>query len=258
MPVRLTAPHFIGLNGFYTERHTIGLIRAGSVTADPLEAPERIAVGAGWRFARAGAEISYRSVRVEGQGVVAILSDGPEPEVIQGRFSSPRVVAGGPITDDVMKCQLKPLDRDSYTAVIGGVDTGVAIPFTDEQWAQLESLYAAGVCDYSVPGVGQQGTVAWRDYSDRPAVQYSGTFTPPEEPEPPYPTCEPTGQYCFDDVPLFGSMAEALLAQIYDAIANGTGLPPIEPGSLEDQCEPFSGSDYCLSDIPGVGSLFGG
>ena len=91
LPVRLTAPHFIGLNGFYTERHTIGLIRAGSVTADPLEAPDRIAVGAGWRFARAGAEISYCIVRTDPDGGVVILSDGPEPEVIKGRLAEGRL-----------------------------------------------------------------------------------------------------------------------------------------------------------------------
>jgi hypothetical protein len=143
------------------------------------------------------------------------------PELIQGRYTTPRQVAGGPITDDVMKCQLKPLDRASYTAVVGGVDTGVAIPFTDEQWAQLEALFAEGVCDYAVPGVGQQDTIAWRDYSAAPGVQYSGTFTPPPAPESPYPTCEPTGEYCLDDIPVFGEMIEDLLDEIYGTATGG-------------------------------------
>jgi hypothetical protein len=91
LPVKLTMPHFIGLNGFYTERHTIGLIRAGSVTADPLDVPDGPIVGQAWRFARDDGEICYRIVRAEADGRVVILSDGPEPEVIQGRFAEGRL-----------------------------------------------------------------------------------------------------------------------------------------------------------------------
>lgn len=91
LPVRLTAPHFIGLNGFYTERHTVGLIRAGSVMAEPIDVPERATVGAAWRYARDGAEVCYRIVRAEADGRVVILSDGPEPEVIKGRMVDGRL-----------------------------------------------------------------------------------------------------------------------------------------------------------------------
>lgn len=80
------------------------------------------------------------------------------PELIQMRFSTPRQVAGGPITDDVMKCQLKPLNRADDYGPLG------ALTFTDGQWVQLQALFAEGVCDYSVPGVHQQGTIPWRDY----------------------------------------------------------------------------------------------
>ena len=38
--------------------------------------------------------------------------------------------AGGPLTDDVMKCQLKPLRRDDYP-----------VTFTDAQWAQLQQAF---------------------------------------------------------------------------------------------------------------------
>jgi hypothetical protein len=64
--------------------------------------------------------------------------------------SEPRLVAGAPLTNDVMKCQLKPVNFSDY-----------AVPFTDAQKARMKQIFAAGVCDFSKPGVGQvpiQGT----------------------------------------------------------------------------------------------------
>jgi Tannase-like family of unknown function (DUF6351) len=59
--------------------------------------------------------------------------------------ASPRFVAGGPITADVIKCQLKPVSRGDYTRAI-----------TPEQQSRLEAVFAQGVCDWSRPGVEQQ------------------------------------------------------------------------------------------------------
>ena len=50
-------------------------------------------------------------------------------------FSSPRAVAGEPSTADVAKCRLKPFSRKD--------DYGV-VPFTEEQWQQLEQTFASG------------------------------------------------------------------------------------------------------------------
>jgi len=69
-----------------------------------------------------------------------------------------RMVAGGPNTNDVFKCQLKPLDRGSYN-----------VAFTDAQWARLQQTFPAGVCDFSKPGVGQQPpTAPWLTFSAGP------------------------------------------------------------------------------------------
>ena len=57
----------------------------------------------------------------------------------------PRVVAGSPITDDVIKCQLKPIDDADYLPAV----------FTGAEKVRLASLFNAGVCDYSKPGVAQ-------------------------------------------------------------------------------------------------------
>jgi hypothetical protein len=59
---------------------------------------------------------------------------------------SPRQVAGGPRSEDVLKCQLKPLNQADYTGV----------SFTAGQWSRLQTLFATGVCDWSKPGVQQQ------------------------------------------------------------------------------------------------------
>lgn len=58
--------------------------------------------------------------------------------------AGPRMVAGGPLTNDVLKCRLKPLDRVDYE-----------VEFTGEEWSRLQSIFPTGVCDWSQPGVGQ-------------------------------------------------------------------------------------------------------
>ena len=65
--------------------------------------------------------------------------------------TDPRLAAGAPMTDDVFKCQLKPVDAKDYK-----------VAPTADQIAALQKIFPAGVCDYTKPGVGQ-GTklVTW-------------------------------------------------------------------------------------------------
>ena len=63
---------------------------------------------------------------------------------IYPRFSTPHIVAGGPLTNDILKCQLKPVTMSDYT-----------VAFTSAQVAQLNTIFATGVCDWSKPGVNQ-------------------------------------------------------------------------------------------------------
>lgn len=65
-------------------------------------------------------------------------------------YESPRIVSGGPATEDVFKCQLKAVDFASsdYNGVT----------FTAGQQARLRAVFTDGVCDWSKPGVGQ---TAW-------------------------------------------------------------------------------------------------
>ena len=55
-----------------------------------------------------------------------------------------RLAAGGPATDDVFKCQLKPVDPADYKKRPN-----------KEQLAKLRQIFPDGVCDYRKPGVGQ-------------------------------------------------------------------------------------------------------
>jgi hypothetical protein len=49
------------------------------------------------------------------------------------------------LANDVLKCQLRPIDSSLYK-----------VRFTAAETAQLKALFPQGVCDYSRPGVGQQ------------------------------------------------------------------------------------------------------
>ena len=57
--------------------------------------------------------------------------------------SEPRLIAGAPVTNDLMKCQLKPVDMADY-----------AVKFSKSQQAKLKKVFPGGVCDWSKPSVG--------------------------------------------------------------------------------------------------------
>ncbi|HEV3010220.1 MAG TPA: DUF6351 family protein, partial [Burkholderiales bacterium] len=67
-------------------------------------------------------------------------------EQIYPSNSVPREVAGADIASDIIKCQLKPLAASDYAA-----------PFSPAQWARLQAIFPSGVCNWSQPGVEQQG-----------------------------------------------------------------------------------------------------
>ncbi|MBM9506383.1 DUF6351 family protein, partial [Actinacidiphila acididurans] len=70
--------------------------------------------------------------------------------------SDPRGVAGAPVSADVLKCRLRPVDARSYR-----------VPFTPAQWNALRSVFPAGVCAYDRPGQGQVPPMgSWLGYGD--------------------------------------------------------------------------------------------
>jgi hypothetical protein len=79
-----------------------------------------------------------------------------DPSRCQALFpvaSNPRLVAGSPLTQDRLKCELKPVDRADYKS-----------PLTDAQLASLREVFPGGVCDYSRPGVGKRTPQTWLSY----------------------------------------------------------------------------------------------
>ena len=66
--------------------------------------------------------------------------------------ADPRIAAGGPITRDILKCQLNPVPAGDYT-----------VRFTT---AEITRVFPEGVCDWSKPGVSHQPIVAtWLRFS---------------------------------------------------------------------------------------------
>ena len=69
-------------------------------------------------------------------------------------YSTPRMVAGEPLANDVLKCQLKPIDAADYGGRLGKDDL-----------LEMKSIFPKGACDYSKPGVGQVPTKAtWQSF----------------------------------------------------------------------------------------------
>ena len=71
---------------------------------------------------------------------------GTQCEQMYSSHSFPREVAGADVASDIIKCQLKAASPADYAAT-----------FTADQWARLNAIFPAGVCDWSKPGVEQQG-----------------------------------------------------------------------------------------------------
>ena len=60
-------------------------------------------------------------------------------------YSTSRIVAGGPISGDVFKCALQPVDRAVAAGVYGSWQP------SEEQLERLHAIFPEGVCDYQAP-----------------------------------------------------------------------------------------------------------
>jgi len=79
--------------------------------------------------------------------------------------TSPRQVAGGPLAENILKCQLKPLEPADYSPA--ALDAS--------QLDRLRAVFPGGVCDWSKPGVGQVPAISPLDFSGGPG----GVALPP-------------------------------------------------------------------------------
>ncbi|MCQ4329834.1 DUF6351 family protein [Stutzerimonas stutzeri] len=70
-------------------------------------------------------------------------------------FPSPRMVAGGPIESNIIKCQLRAVDPRDYE-----------VQFSSADYARLTRIFPAGVCQWEAPGVGQTDLIGtWLEYT---------------------------------------------------------------------------------------------
>jgi hypothetical protein len=84
----------------------------------------------------------------------SVFAAGAPCSQIYPRHGDARIAAGSPLSDDVVKCQLKPLAPSDYGR-----------PLTPAQWQKLRAIFPTGVCDYTRPGVGQHVAAStWRRY----------------------------------------------------------------------------------------------
>ena len=72
-------------------------------------------------------------------------------------YGFPRLVAGGPLAADVLKCQLKSPAPQDYAA-----------RFTPAERARLRRIFASGVCDWSKAGVARTPVVPWASFGPAP------------------------------------------------------------------------------------------
>lgn len=96
------------------------------------------------KYKPAGAVDAYFDAQGEKHPEPLMLAGSSEANRLYPFFSDPRVVAGGPLSVDVIKCRLKPIDMGDYKAA-----------FSAHQRNRLTRIFPEGVCDFSKPGIGQ-------------------------------------------------------------------------------------------------------
>jgi hypothetical protein len=96
------------------------------------------------RYKPAGALDAYFDAQGVKHAEALTLAGPSQANGLYPFYSDPRVVAGGPLSVDVLKCDRKRADRRDYK-----------VAFTPEQWARLKRIFPSGVCDFSRPGVGR-------------------------------------------------------------------------------------------------------
>lgn len=77
------------------------------------------------------------------------------------KHESPRQVAGGSISENILKCQLKPIVAADY----------LPATLTGAQMARMQAVFPGGVCDWSKPGVGQQEAISPLTFAAGPGGQ---------------------------------------------------------------------------------------
>ena len=95
VPVKIRTGAFIAHEGYYTERFSMGVIRAGTVTTRLLKEPDRLEVGAEWILRHDEYETAYQVTALAADGTLHIANlDGSESlnaHAIDGRLAVTRI-----------------------------------------------------------------------------------------------------------------------------------------------------------------------
>jgi hypothetical protein len=91
------------------------------------------------------------------ESATTMITDPSTCATIFPHYGDTRTAAGAPLADEIIKCQLKPLDPNEYP-----------VKFTPEEWTELQQAFPTGVCDYSKPGVGQRPSIPWITFAGGP------------------------------------------------------------------------------------------
>ena len=74
----------------------------------------------------------------------ASFSEAGRCNQVYPAHGDPRIAAGAPLANDILKCALKPVDPKDYQQALTG-----------DELMRLKAIFPEGVCDYSRPGVKQ-------------------------------------------------------------------------------------------------------
>src|SRR5258705_1598088 len=72
--------------------------------------------------------------------------------------ASPRQVAGGPLAENILKCQLKALNTADYAPLV----------LSSAQLGRLHAVFPDGACDWDEPGVSQRRAASPLTFADGP------------------------------------------------------------------------------------------
>jgi hypothetical protein len=95
----------------------------------------------------AGVEDSCNTIDGERIVETASVEGGGRCNTMYPSHADPRLAAGAPLSDDILKCVLKSIEAADYPQ-----------PLTEAQLARLRAVFPRGICDYTRRGIGQSIT----------------------------------------------------------------------------------------------------
>lgn len=86
-----------------------------------------------------------------------------------GYYGNPLIAAGGPTSNDVLKCAKQPLPIEwPSDGTFGHVPFTPSVGGVVGQWDRLRNAFPDGVCDFTRPGIGQVEVEPWTTFADGP------------------------------------------------------------------------------------------